>query len=521
MRGTALKLTACLYALSAVQSTLATPQEYFAIHVVDEVSGRGVPLVEFQSMFRQRYYTDSDGYIAFLEPGLMDGKEVWFDIRSYGYESPKAPLDGKGMSLKPKAGGAIEIRLKRSQIAERLYRLTGYGIYRDSVLLGKRKPGPDTLLNALVTGQDTVQTALYRGKYLWLWQDTDRVGFFLGCFSMTGATAPLPSKIDPDKGIDFTYFVDKPGEFAKAMAKVDRTGSNPIWVDGLCVVQDKSGSEKLIGRYVAVDSKMKPLETGLLLWNDEKNLMQSLVKFDGNGEGVAAPYGRPFRVKDGDGEYLCFPPNDGCGLRVRANYESVIDAKAYEAFTCLDESGKVRRRPDGSVDWRWQAGAKQLKRADLDNLISDKLLTDGECPVAMRDLDTGKPVEVANGSIAWNPFLKRWLYVFHQKWGDSLLGEIWVASANSPDGPWRDARKVATHAMPDANYDCYNVIQHDELARGKYIYFSGTFVNTFSGTKSPTPYYNYNNLMYRVDLSDPRLALPEPPAGFTSVTPAE
>ena len=40
---------------------------------------------------------------------------------------------------------------------------------------------------------------------------------------------------------------------------------------------------------------------------------------------------------------------------------------------------------------------------------------------------------------------------------------------------------------------------------GRVIYFEGTYTNTFSGSPTPTPRYEYNNLMYRLDLSDPRL----------------
>ena len=44
------------------------------------------------------------------------------------------------MALEVKAGGKAQIKLKRVNIAERLYRMTGAGIYRDSVLLGLPVP---------------------------------------------------------------------------------------------------------------------------------------------------------------------------------------------------------------------------------------------------------------------------------------------------------------------------------------------------------------------------------------------
>ena len=43
---------------------------------------------------------------------------------------------------------------------------------------------------------------------------------------------------------------------------------------------------------------------------------------------------------------------------------------------------------------------------------------------------------------------------------------------------------------------------------GRIIFFEGTYTTTFSGNPDPTPRYDYNQVMYQLDLSDPRLALP-------------
>ena len=45
---------------------------------------------------------------------------------------------------------------------------------------------------------------------------------------------------------------------------------------------------------------------------------------------------------------------------------------------------------------------------------------------------------------------------------------------------------------------------------GRIIYFEGTYTNSFSGNPFKTPRYDYNQMMYRLDLADPRLALPAP-----------
>ncbi|HEV3116944.1 MAG TPA: hypothetical protein VGY58_07835, partial [Gemmataceae bacterium] len=46
-------------------STAPTPGDYFAIQVVDAQTGRGVPMVELQTTSSVRYYTDSNGLVAF------------------------------------------------------------------------------------------------------------------------------------------------------------------------------------------------------------------------------------------------------------------------------------------------------------------------------------------------------------------------------------------------------------------------------------------------------------------------
>ena len=63
---------------------------------------------------------------------------------------------------------------------------------------------------------------------------------------------------------------------------------------------------------------------------------------------------------------------------------------------------------------------------------------------------------------------------------------------------------------PGDAHDFYNPTQHPWFDRegGRVIYLEGSYVNTFSGNPHPTPYYEYNQIMYRLDLSDPRLKLP-------------
>ena len=60
------------------------------------------------------------------------------------------------------------------------------------------------------------------------------------------------------------------------------------------------------------------------------------------------------------------------------------------------------------------------------------------------------------------------------------------------------------------HYTMYNVAHHSffDQENGRVIYFEGTYTREFSDAPVATPRYNYNQLMYRLDLADARLALP-------------
>src|SRR5262245_22377017 len=122
--------------LPALAAAAPEAGKYFTVTVVDEQTGRGVPLVELRTVHDARYYADSNGVLAFHEPGLM-GQKVFFHVRSHGYEFPKDGFGFRGRALEVTEGGSARLKLRRVNLAERLYRVTGGGIYRDSVLAGR------------------------------------------------------------------------------------------------------------------------------------------------------------------------------------------------------------------------------------------------------------------------------------------------------------------------------------------------------------------------------------------------
>ena len=274
-------------------SETSQTSRYFAIEVVDEQTGRGVPMVELQTTSSARYYTDSNGLIAFYEPGLMDQK-VWFGVAAHGYEFPPDGFGIRGVALETKPGASARLKIKRINIAERLYRITGQGIYRDTVLLGRKPPIAEPLLNAEVTGQDGILTAIYRGKLYWFYGDTCRLSYALGNFAMTGAVTELPEKIDPAVGIDLRYFTGPDG-FARAMAPMK--GEGVVWLGGLVVLPDEAGRERMLACFQRRQGLGPVLENGFVVYNDEKDVFEKLKVVDLDPSLI--PTGYPLRAKQG------------------------------------------------------------------------------------------------------------------------------------------------------------------------------------------------------------------------------
>src|SRR5439155_20383394 len=114
-------------------------------------------------------------------------------------------------------------------------------------------------------------------------------------------------------------------------------------------------------------------------------------------------------------------------------------------------------------------------------------------------------------SCFWNDYRKRYIMIASESAGATMLGEVWYSEAGRPEGPWVQARKIITQANRKGDaHDFYNPTQHPFFDQhgGRVIYLECSYVNTFSGNRHPTPRYEYNQIMYRLDLSDPQLKLP-------------
>jgi hypothetical protein len=497
----------------AASATLAGPDQakfLFTIEVLDQDTGRGVPLVELRTTSHVTYYTDSNGIVAFHEPGLMDQK-VFFTVTSHGYEFPGDWLGFRGIALEIKPGGHAEIQLKRINIAERLYRITGGGIYRDSVMVGRKVPIRQPLLNAQVVGQDSVFAIVYRGKIHWFWGDTNRPAYPLGLFAVAGATSRLPKDggLNPGAGVDLDYFTDKDGFTRKMAPLFDQPF--PVWIDGLVTLKDDAGRERMVAHYSHMKSLGERIGRGMIVFNDETEMFEMLRQFD--LDIPVGPHGQAFRVTEGGGEYFyyCAPYP---AIRVRADWKSVQDPSSYEGYTPLvpgttyrKGESKLERDSSGNLVFAWKKNTPPLTPKEQIELVESGVMSRDESPHRLQDADGGEPIQLHGGSVHWNEYRKRWIMIAQQGRGTSNLGEIWYAEASAADGPWTKARKIVTHDK----MDFYNPTQHPffDQEGGRFIFFEGTYTNTFSGHPTATPRYEYNQIMYRLDLADPRLRMPD------------
>ena len=471
--------------------------KYFKIQVVDRQTGRGVPLVELRTTNNTRYFSDSNGIVAYYEPGLMD-REVFFFVESHGYEFPKDGFGMHGTKLKTTPGGSAVIKIDRLNIAERLYRVTGQGIYRDSILTGTPVPLKNPVLNGQVMGQDSVYTCIYHDRLFWLWGDTNRASYPLGHFATAGAFSDLPGKggFDPALGVDLEYFVDETG-FSRPICRLKEKGL--VWLDGLLTIEDKQGRQRMVAKHARMKDLGKAYERGLVVFNDTTGSFEPIVRsgpdflpFHNSGHALAV---------DVQGEqYYYFATQFPLSvrMRVRAEWNSVLDPNRYEVLTS----------PKTTEPCRWVRAGELTGNdaAQMPSLI--ETLKQEKKDTHLYDITSGKKITPHGGSVYFNSWRNKWVMITVQQFGEtSYLGELWYAEADTPVGPWAYARKIVTHDK----YMFYNPMQHPYFDKegGRVIFFEGTYSHTFSGSgRNPTPRYDYNQIMYSLDLDDPRLALP-------------
>lgn len=452
------RLLICSLGLLISPSLAADAPKSCRIEVIEKGSGWPVPLVELRTTHNLSFITDNAGVVAMDAPELM-GRQTWFTVIGHGYDVPKDGFGYRGVRLTPEPGKTLRVEVVRSILAKRIGRLTGAGLFAESQKLGEHPDWKDSGIH----GCDSVQNAVHRGRLFWAWGDTNMPNYQLGLYDMSGATTDVNPLVSPEPPLKmkFDYFTDDSGR-QRSVAKMP--GGGPTWVTAYVSLPDRAGVSRLVGSFVKIKPPLDAYESGLCVWNDETSQFDRLrvlwTKSDATPTQRPMPQGHPAFWKDAQGKEWVLFGNPLPTLRCPATFEAWQDEETWEV------------------------------------LKPQETLVDAE----------GGDVTPHSGSIAWNEYRKRWVTIFMEKFGKpSVFGELWYAEADTPTGPWGTAVKVLTHE----NYTFYNPRIHPEFtqAGSPALFFEGTYTKEFAKHASPTPRYDYNQILYRLDLNDPGLKL--------------
>lgn len=476
-------------------SSLHAEDRWHGIQVIDEATGRGIPLVELRTVNDIRCVTDNAGWIAFQEPGLMT-TEVYFHVSSPGYDIAKDGFGYKGSRIKPIAGGTSVIKMKRTNLAERLGRLTGQGLYRDTELLGKPHPLPN-LNPGGVMGQDSIQAVPYEDRIFYLWGDTNVPNYPLGNYRTTCASTPRNAH--PERGLAYEYHMD-PAAPKRLRKMMPLEGEGAVWMFGLLNLET-DGTEQLFAHYGRHPGLAPALEQGIARFNKAKGVFESVAQLN-KDEKWRFPRGHPVRVREGDGDWFYFSL-PFLHTRVKATVADLTNPASYEAY----------RFNETEQRWQWQKELPPTTPGEEAALIKAGKLPAAQAHFQLKDVKSAASLTIHGASIQWNPWRKRWILIgteFGGKEAPSHLGEVWYAESPAPHGPWTKAIKIVSHPR----YSYYNPIHHVffNTDGGRIIYFEGTYTLEFSGNPIAPARYDYNQLMYRLDLQSIAPALDPPSA---------
>jgi hypothetical protein len=303
----------------------------------------------------------------------------------------------------------------------------------------------------------------------WAWGDTTLPHYPLGIFHMTSATTsirPLDS-FEPPVRLAYDYFRTDAGR-PRGVCRMP--GEGPTWASGYVSLPDAAGTPRLVATYAKIKPPLEPYEYGLCVWNETAARFEPhktvWTKSEAAPEPPPVPMGHPLFWTDSDGRQWVLFGDPLPELRCPAAFEAWEDPSTWEVLTPQE---------------------------------------------TLTSASDGKDVKPHSGSVAWNPFRRRYVTVFMQSFGKpSVFGELWYAEADTPTGPWGKAVKVLSHE----NYTFYNPRIHPEFTPpdSPVLLFEGTYTRQFADDPQPTPRYDYNQVLYRLDLDDAALAPAREPA---------
>ncbi len=453
----------------------AAGQSICRFEIIDAETKWPVPLVELRTVSGLRYVSDNAGIIAFDALECMN-QPTWFDVIGHGYGVKTDGFGYSGVRLTPVPGQTLRVPVERQAIAKRIGRLTGSGLFAELDQCTQDQPHAESG----IVGCDSIQNAIYRDRLYWFWGDTLRANYPLGIFQSTGATSLIPraEALKPPLNLTLDYFRD---EQQRPRGVCQVPGKGPTWITAVCTVLDQHQQPHLVATYAKIEPPLGVWQRGLLEWNDKTQHFDVLKILWDKSSGTPAPKLFP----DGHAVPYTDPESDNTSWLLFGNPLPTLKVKAsFEAWQDPDQWQAV----DSPKEFKPVASSKQTK-----------------------------PVKIHTGHMAWNDCRQRWVTVFLEAYGQpSALGELWYAESRSPFGPWGPAIKILTHQ----NYTFYNPRLHPEFVQSNtqspWLFFEGTYTTMFANTTRQntltpdyphaTPRHEYNQILYRLDLDDPRLS---------------
>ncbi len=471
----------------------------FQIQFLDSINLKPVPLVKLELGNKQTFFSDNDGNVSIDNPDFY-GCRLKFNINGSGYIYPEKDFWGD-TAIYPtvQKGKKLTVKLDRKCLAQRVFRITGAGKYKDSILLGLT-PTNIVETDGQIFGQDSLVAAPFTDKLYCFWGDT--IGYSNFNFSASGGVIDLKNNPDPEKKLKISYFCSEDG-FAKKMVDTGLRGFT--WIEYvLPVYNEEYGKKILLAKYVHHQSLEVAVESGFAIFSTKENRFK-IFKREKSSKVHKCAHPFPGFLKNKKGYFL--QPWEF----VEDNFASVIKEREHWFLTCLDEvskkiSGKsisiegknyvVRRTAEGKASFFWKKGGIPVDPVLQNKLLEVKVLNKSDlwyCPKVFGGEDI---INNFNGSIFWSTFKNRWAAIFQ----GNQPGEIFYSESDNVSGPWRVAIKVAEHPF----YNLYNPITHPwfEKNGGREIFFEGTLTNYFSGNQVPYPGIDYNQVMYKLDLGD-------------------
>ncbi|MBU1107521.1 MAG: hypothetical protein KKB51_12700 [Candidatus Riflebacteria bacterium] len=485
------------------------PDHVFLIRVVDAADGRGVPLVELEAFNALTCQSDNLGNIAIIEPDLH-GKTVRFQVKGHGYQIPQLDFFGeRSITVKVEPGASCTVKLERTAIAERLYRITGSGRYRDSILAGIDVKGQPTELVGDVVGLDSAVPVVWQNRLLSFYGDT--LGTCKINLSGSGGEIDLQQPGVPDRQLPLKFFSDEDG-FARRMVPLSEPGF--VWLETVVpLIADQDGDKEILAaRYVIHKTLEEAVETGYAVFEEQYGYFTPITRIQSSRHHKSA---RATPVKYGDAKGYCLQPWE----RVARNLTDFATPEKYEHYSCLEEidpasataltcrindrNYKIDRDSGGKLLMKWRRSTLPSSAPVQKQLLKDGCINKNEIWLSMIELGSGHRLSDFTGSISYNQYRDRWIMI-----AQGNTGEIWYSEADTYTGPWLYARKIVEHN----DYNFYNPVHHPWFDReaGRIIYFEGTYTAFFTPKERKTPRTDYNQVMYRLNLGDDRLIIPVP-----------